>query len=52
MRSASRGNSLAFLAVIAIISGTGFYSIVEGLRIVDALYPPRTDLERRERRCA
>ena len=30
--------SLALLAVIAVISGTGFYSIVEGLRLVDALY--------------
>jgi voltage-gated potassium channel len=30
--------SLALLAAIAIISGTGFYSVVEGLRVVDALY--------------
>jgi voltage-gated potassium channel len=30
--------SLALLAGIAIISGTGFYSLVEGLRLVDALY--------------
>jgi voltage-gated potassium channel len=38
LRSDSQFTSLALLAVIAIISGTGFYSIVEGLRIVDALY--------------
>jgi voltage-gated potassium channel len=30
--------SLALLAGVAIISGTGFYSFVEGLRLVDALY--------------
>ena len=30
--------SLALLAAIAIISGTGFYSLVEGLRVVDAFY--------------
>ena len=30
--------SLALLAVVAIVSGTGFYSIVEGFRFVDALY--------------
>ena len=30
--------SLALLASVAIISGTGFYSLVEGLRLVDALY--------------
>jgi voltage-gated potassium channel Kch len=30
--------SLALLAVVAIASGTGFYSLVEGLRFVDALY--------------
>ncbi len=30
--------SLALLAGVAIISGTGFYSVVEGLRFVDALY--------------
>jgi voltage-gated potassium channel Kch len=30
--------SLALLATIAIISGTGFYSLVEGLRVVDAFY--------------
>jgi voltage-gated potassium channel len=30
--------SLAILAAVAIISGTGFYSLVEGLRFVDALY--------------
>jgi voltage-gated potassium channel len=30
--------SLGLLAVIAIVSGTGFYSLVEGLRVVDALY--------------
>src|ERR687897_2106272 len=30
--------SLAVLAGVAIISGTGFYSLVEGLRLVDALY--------------
>jgi len=30
--------SLALLTVIAIASGTAFYSLVEGLRFVDALY--------------
>jgi voltage-gated potassium channel len=30
--------SLALLAVVAIVSGTAFYSLVEGLRFVDALY--------------
>jgi hypothetical protein len=30
--------SLALLASVAIISGTGFYSLVEGLRLTDALY--------------
>jgi voltage-gated potassium channel len=30
--------SLALLAAVAIISGTGFYTLVEGLRLVDALY--------------
>jgi voltage-gated potassium channel Kch len=30
--------SLAALAAVAIVSGTGFYSLVEGLRFVDALY--------------
>src|ERR687895_2434582 len=30
--------SLGLLTLIAIASGTGFYSIVEGLRFVDALY--------------
>ena len=30
--------SLAFLTAIAIASGTAFYSLVEGLRYVDALY--------------
>jgi voltage-gated potassium channel len=30
--------SLALLAVVAIASGTGFYSLVEGMRFVDALY--------------
>lgn len=30
--------SLALLTAIAIVSGTAFYSIVEGLRFVDALY--------------
>ena len=30
--------SLALLAAVAIISGTGFYSLVEGLRVVDAFY--------------
>ena len=38
LRRDSQFTSLALLAVIAIISGTGFYSIVEGLRFVDALY--------------
>lgn len=38
LRRDSQFTSLALLAGIAIISGTGFYSIVEGLRIVDALY--------------
>lgn len=30
--------SLALLAAVAIISGTGFYALVEGLRPVDAFY--------------
>lgn len=30
--------SLALLAAVAIASGTGFYTLVEGLRFVDALY--------------
>ena len=30
--------SLAVLAAVAIASGTGFYSLVEGLRLVDAFY--------------
>lgn len=30
--------SLALLAAVAITSGTGFYSLVEGLRFVDAFY--------------
>jgi voltage-gated potassium channel len=30
--------SLALLAAVAIISGTGFYTLVEGLRFVDAFY--------------
>jgi voltage-gated potassium channel len=30
--------SLAFLAGVAIVSGTGFYSLVEGMRLVDAFY--------------
>jgi len=30
--------SLAFLAGVAIITGTSFYSLVEGLRVVDAFY--------------
>ena len=30
--------SLALLTLIAIASGTGFYSTVEGFRVVDALY--------------
>jgi voltage-gated potassium channel len=30
--------SLALLAAVAIASGTGFYSLVEGLRLVDAFY--------------
>src|ERR687897_3385175 len=30
--------SLALLAAVAIVSGTAFYSLVEGLRFVDALY--------------
>jgi voltage-gated potassium channel len=30
--------SLAFLAAVAIVSGTGFYTLVEGLRFVDAFY--------------
>jgi len=38
LRRDSQFSTLGFLAVIAIISGTGFYSIVEGLRLVDALY--------------
>lgn len=38
LRRDSQVTSLALLALIAVISGTGFYSIVEGLRFVDALY--------------
>jgi len=38
LRRDSQFTSLALLAAIAIVSGTGFYSIVEGLRVVDALY--------------
>lgn len=38
LRRDSQFTTLALLAVIAIVSGTGFYSIVEGLRLVDALY--------------
>jgi hypothetical protein len=30
--------SLALLAAVAIVSGTGFYTLVEGLRFVDAFY--------------
>jgi len=30
--------SLALLAAVAIVSGTGFYSLVEGFRILDAFY--------------
>jgi voltage-gated potassium channel len=30
--------SLAVLACVAIMSGSGFYSLVEGLRFVDAVY--------------
>src|ERR671911_1893772 len=30
--------SLALLAAVAIVSGTAFYSLVEGLRFVDAFY--------------
>jgi hypothetical protein len=38
LRRESQFRSLALLSVIAIASGTGFYSFVEGLRFVDALY--------------
>ncbi len=38
LRRDSQFATLALLALIAIVSGTGFYSIVEGLRLVDALY--------------
>jgi voltage-gated potassium channel Kch len=38
LRDDSQFVSLALLAVVAIVSGTGFYSIVEGFRFVDALY--------------
>jgi voltage-gated potassium channel len=30
--------SLAFLSTVAIVSGTVFYSLVEDLRVIDALY--------------
>jgi hypothetical protein len=30
--------SLGLLAVVAVASGTGFYTLVEGLRVVDAFY--------------
>jgi voltage-gated potassium channel len=38
LRHDSQFVSLAFLAAVAIVSGTGFYSLVEGLRVIDALY--------------
>jgi voltage-gated potassium channel len=38
LRREPQFSSLALLAATAIISGTGFYSLVEGLRFVDALY--------------
>jgi voltage-gated potassium channel len=38
LRNDSQFGGLALLVVVAIASGTGFYSIVEGLRFVDALY--------------
>jgi voltage-gated potassium channel len=38
LRREPQFSSLALLAAVAIISGTGFYSLVEGLRFVDALY--------------
>jgi hypothetical protein len=30
--------SVAALAIVALVSGTGFYSVIEGMRFVDALY--------------
>ena len=38
LRRESQFVSLALLTLIAIVSGTAFYSLVEGLRFVDALY--------------
>jgi voltage-gated potassium channel len=38
LRHDSQFGGLALLTVVAIASGTGFYSLVEGLRFVDALY--------------
>jgi voltage-gated potassium channel len=38
LRRDPRFVSLGLLTVIAIVSGTGFYTLVEGLRVVDALY--------------
>jgi voltage-gated potassium channel len=38
LRRDGQFRSLALLTVLAIVSGTGFYSIVEGFRFVDAVY--------------
>jgi voltage-gated potassium channel len=38
LRRDSQFVSLGLLTLIALVSGTGFYSLVEGLRFVDALY--------------
>jgi voltage-gated potassium channel len=38
LRRDAQFRSLALLTVLAIVSGTGFYSIFEGFRFVDALY--------------
>jgi voltage-gated potassium channel len=38
LRHDAQFGALAVFTSIAIVSGTGFYSIVEGFRLVDALY--------------
>jgi voltage-gated potassium channel len=38
LRRDSQFASLGLLTAVAIVSGTGFYSIIEGFRLVDAFY--------------
>jgi voltage-gated potassium channel len=38
LRSDRNFASLAFLTLVAIVSGTAFYALVEDLRVVDSLY--------------